>query len=104
MGQTHVFLRLDAPLEHNQAWGTIRKSDQTVVITVWEDRIHQIDEVQCGCITHHSKRNSQPPPTAGWIREYERRLEHVSLIRQGIPCYLVINNPKDPKKYTREVG
>lgn len=103
MGQHAVFARLGAPLPHRSAWGSVRQSDGVVFLAVWQDRIQRINGVLCGRITHHSKRNGGEPLADSWLREYEARLEHVELIRQGRRCFLIINRAKNTKVHTRTV-
>jgi hypothetical protein len=103
MGQIATFERLHAPLAVRNSWGAVRASDDVVFLLLWSDRIERINGILAGRLSHHSKRNSGERLASFWLMAYEERLAHIYRIRQGRPCYLVVNRAKNKGAFTREV-
>lgn len=84
MNITEFFESLGAPL-HNvrRSWGSVRKSDKTVILRVWRDRVIEHNGRSYVCILNRSKHRR-----AGDFY-YLERLDHIRRIKAGAPCLLV---------------
>jgi hypothetical protein len=99
VNQSTLFQKLGAPLANNRwSWGAVR-SDGTVFLRVWKDRIRIHDGSHFVQVTHHKSHDSDTPANPG----HRERLEHVSRIQGGAPCYLIICEAEDTESRPRRV-
>lgn len=86
MNQSDFFKLLGAPLVNPQwSWGSIRKSDETLFLKVWQDEILRHDGRSFARVTFHAKWRDHPLKSG-----YHERIEHLSLLRSGKRCFLVM--------------
>lgn len=91
-----VFKRVGAPLRvPRQSWGSVRESDGTVFLRVWQEECRKINGVTCALI-----RRSEGINTFGRTE----RLRHIQLIKEGAPCLLVMCTAKDPKARPKSIA
>lgn len=101
MNQTDYFERLGAPLRNNRwSWGAVRPTDGAVFVRVWKDQLMMEEHSgrPVGRLTRHAAyigRTNHPG--------YRERLKHVDLIRNGVPCYLILCEAVDPKESPRKI-
>lgn len=95
---TEFFIRLGAPLKNAMwSWGSVRNSDSTIFLRVWQDRTKTINGKTHYMVLHTSKHAD----TSGL--GYSERKEHIDLIQAGAPCFLVICIPVDRDSSPRKV-
>ena len=100
MTLTQHFAKLGAPLSNSRwSWGSVRQSDETIFLRVWQDQKIRIDGKSYMLVTHHAAYvgNESSPG-------YRERLRHVDLARNGSKVYMVICIAKDPDAVPREIG
>lgn len=96
MSQTKMFASLGAPLRNVRwSWGSIRESDGTVFLRVWQDGTRQIDGKRYMWISDETPAAEDPG-----TRE---RLEHARLVQSGRPCYMVMCQAEDTSAEPRKV-
>ena len=94
------FENLGAPLKNSRwSWGAVRPEDGAVFLRVWQDRKVVENHKPWYMITHHEKYQEQHADNLG----YQERNQHVALIRQGRPCFLVMCLAKDAEASPREI-
>jgi hypothetical protein len=92
---TEFLRRLGAPLKiARQSWGSVRKSDEAVFLTVWQDKTERVGDCLCGQLTFDSNTTS-----AG----AKERLRHIAMIQNGATCFLISAIPKDKHAHPRTV-
>lgn len=83
MSPAEMFVTLGAPLNNVRwSWGSVRDSDGTVFLRVWQDSTCLIDNKRYIWV-------SEETPPNGDLGANER-LQHVKLVQSGNPCYLVM--------------
>lgn len=89
ISRERLFQRLGAPLRvTRQSWGAVRETDGTVFLLVWQDEAGTEDDDQLCCTIHRADR----PGTFGLTE----RLQHIKLIRDGAPCFVIMARSKLP--------
>ena len=85
MSITGLFKKLNAPLANARwSWGSVRESDGTVILRVWQDRKTCHDDRYFMMVTFHEK-------FAGSDNQgYKERVEHAKLVREGSKCYMLM--------------
>ncbi len=100
MNPTELFERLGAPLTNvRQSWGSVRKKDGVVFLRVWQDECKTLDGARFALIDLLPEAMS--PQHDRWGRE-ERR-EHIGLIKNGAPVYMVMCLVKDAASEPRNI-
>ena len=99
MAISFLFSLLGAPL-HNLywSWGAVRPVDSTVFLRVWRDETRDIEGSDFVQVLR-GDRNITGPGNQGYLE----RLEHIELIQEGNPCYLIMCVAVDPKANPREI-
>ncbi len=96
MSQTKMFENLGAPLRNVRwSWGSVRPSDGTVFLRVWQDGSRQMEGKRYMWI-------SDETPATGDVGANER-LEHARLAQSGRPCYMVMCQAEDTSAERRKV-
>lgn len=99
---TSLFERLGAPLcSQRWSWGAMHRSEETVILRVWRDRIKRLPEHpgrQCVQLTHLQKYPYDPKNLG-----YNERVKHVEAIQQGATCLLILCEAIDPEATTRAI-
>lgn len=86
MSQAELFKRLGAPLHNVRwSWGSVRPSDGSVFLRVWQDRMTRHDGRLFFMATHHDSYQDRPSDLG-----YQERLRHVAKVRAGAGCYMVM--------------
>jgi hypothetical protein len=86
MTQTEMFKRLGAPLSNSRwSWGAVRSEDGAVFLRVWQDRKRKHDGHWFMMVTHREKYAGDEDN-----RGYQERLEHMSRVRAGAQCFMVM--------------
>jgi hypothetical protein len=99
MSLSGMFKRLGAPLLNTRwSWGAIRASDGAVLLRVWQDRVMKYEGRRYVLVAETSP-DDEAPERLG-VKE---RLEHVSKIREGDTCYMVMCLAKDKDAIPREI-
>jgi hypothetical protein len=94
---TAFFKRLEAPLKNTRwSWGAVRY-DGAIFLRVWQDEVEKHQGLRCIQITYEKKFTNEHS-SAG----YPERLEHVKLIQEGSPCYLVMCEAQDVHQIPRK--
>lgn len=95
---TTMFEQLGAPLANSRwSWGGVRQ-DGSVVLRVWQNETKRIDGKLHIQLTHYAEFAGREGNVG-----YQERLRHVSHIRAGAACYMVMCEPKDTKAIPREI-
>ena len=96
MSQKEFFEELSAPLKNVRwSWGSVRESDKTVFLRVWQDGTIKKDNKRFIWISD----KSAPQGDNGSAE----RLKHVGLVLSGYACYLVMCQAQDTKVFPRVV-
>ena len=98
MSQKALFERLGAPLRNSRwSWGSVRPTDGTVFLRVWQDEVKRIDSKQnlYVRITDLPSDNDGPG--------FNERLEHVALIKDGASLLMVMCRARNPEISPREM-
>ncbi len=96
MSPKEMFEYLGAELNNPRwSWGSVRESDGTVFLRVWQDGTYKIDGKRYIWVSAES-------PPAGDLGASER-FKHLGLIRSGSPCYLVMCQAVDIEAIPRKV-
>lgn len=99
MNRKAFFEMLGAPLKNPRwSWGAVRSKDGTVFLQVWNDKIRSYDGSEFVQVSHRAADRSRPERPGNRERE-----EHLSLIRNGAPSYLIIGEAVDPTETTRKI-
>jgi len=98
MTQSEFFRSLGAPLRNSRwSWGAYR-TDGSLVLRIWKDRIREFDGRSFAMLTHHSRyAHNQGNPG------YKERNRHVEEIRGGTRCYMVICQVEDIAATPRQI-
>lgn len=97
MNQTELFRKLGAPLANaRRSWGSVRP-DGAVFLRVWQDRKRKHDGSWYMQVTQQEEFGEEPADLG-----YRERLEHLSLVRAGAPCYMVMCLAKDTSAVPRQ--
>ena len=97
MSLSSLFKSLGAPFVNTSRWGAVRGDDGAVFLRVWQDEIKKIGDFPCCRVTANSRYAHSKD--AGWLE----RLGHVSLVREGAKCFLVVAIAKDRNAVPRVV-
>jgi hypothetical protein len=96
---TDFFKYLGAPLANSRwSWGSVRPSDGSVLLRVWQDEQQKIDGNWFTQVTFPDFFKANPGNLG-----YSERLEHVELIRSGSPSYMVMCLARDVHADPREI-
>src|SRR5205814_516073 len=99
MNQTDFFAMLGAPLNNYRwSWGAVRPKDKTVFLKVWTDQVQANGPTDYVKVTFHARFREKPND-----HRHRERLEHVALIRDGAPCFLIMCEAKDPDARPRKM-
>lgn len=91
-----LFEKVGAPLNNYMwSWGAVR-NDGAVFLRVWQDRTAKIDGKLCMMVADRV-RHGDETDNLGW----NERLEHVELIENGAPCYMIMCQVEDAKAMPR---
>ena len=91
-----VFKRVGAPLRvPRQSWGSVRETDGTVFLRVWQEECRKIGGIMCALVYR-----SEGVSCFGRTE----RLQHIQLIKSGAPCLLVMCVAKDPKVHPKSIA
>src|SRR5262245_46480142 len=99
MTQKAFFESLGAPLVNFRwSWGAVRDGDGATLLRVWRDNVQTFDEKQFVRVLHGVSNRLGP-------HEHGRRerIEHISRIRNGAPCYLIMCEAEDTAARPRRV-
>lgn len=95
---TDMFKQMGAPLANSRwSWGGVRQ-DGAVILRVWQDEVKRRDGVNWAQLTHHQEFAGRE-----FDLGYQERNHHVSLVRDGAACFLVMCEAKDPGRVPREI-
>ena len=93
---TGFFERLGAPLHlPRQSWGSVRESDDTVFLRVWQEECRKIGDSRYALVYR-----SEGADCFGRTE----RLQHIRLIEKGAPCLLVMCEAKDPRVHPKSIA
>ena len=99
MSITRIFEKLGAPLANSRwSWGSIRPTDGAVFIRVWKDQQEKIENAYYMRVTHHEKFVGKENNLG-----YQERNEHVELIREGAPCFMLMCQAKEVTAVPRAI-
>jgi hypothetical protein len=99
MTQTQMFKFLGARLANSRwSWGGLRAEDGAVFLRVWQDRKTKHEGRWFMMVTHHEKYLGDEDNLG-----YQERLEHVSKIRAGAPCFMVMCLAEDVAAVPRKI-
>lgn len=87
---------LRAPLAcYRRSWGAVTEKGDAVFLRCWTDRVQRINGKECVMVLSDQWR--------GGPFGYPERQEHLARIAGGLPCYIVMCDPKS-KLDTRHRG
>lgn len=96
MSQAEMFNKLGAPLNNTRwSWGSVRESDGTVFLRVWQDGTMKMDGKRYVWLSELN-----PPDSDLGAKE---RLYHTELVMSGRTCYLVMCQAIDTSAVPRAV-
>ena len=99
MSQANLFRKLGAPLANSRwSWGSVRTSDNTVFLRVWQDRARTVNEKHLVQLSHNHEYHDSVEDLG-----YLERLKHIELVKTGARCFLVVCRAADPKVLPRKV-
>src|SRR5687768_5825819 len=99
MSISDFFKKLGAPLKNTRwSWGAIRPADEAVFLRVWQDRKIVRERVIYMMVTHHEKYANDEAALG-----YQERMQHVSKLRAGSRCYMVMCLAKNPNASPRKI-
>lgn len=91
-----MFKELGAPLKNTRwSWGSVRESDRTVFLRVWQDGTRKVDGQR---LIHLADKDEDEESQGA-----QERLQHIELIRGGYRCYLVMCQAQDTSANPRAV-
>jgi hypothetical protein len=97
---TEMFSSLGAPLANSRwAWGAERPSDGVVFLRVWQDECSRLDGKSFVRVTAHEFFKDRPDNLG-----FAERLSHLSLLRAGTPCYMIMCHAEDTKAHPRSIA
>lgn len=101
MSQKGLFERLGAPLNNTRwSWGAVRPTDGTVFLRVWQDEYIRKGKKTFMRLTSNEHFQQNAPGDLG----YQERSRHVSLIKSGAPCFMIICVAVDAAAIPRQVA